>query len=345
MNKAMSMRRIIAAGLMLVATSMPSLAADTVKLGMIGSVGDAPIYYALDKGYFAEAGINLDLEPMGSLAKQIAPLSTGELDAGCGAISAGLYNAVNRAIPMKVVADKGRNAPGYGYNSIIVRKDLVDSGAVKTLADLKGRTIATIGVGSTDMSILNEAMKTVGLSYDDIKQTSLTLPNHLIALENKGIEATLTPEPVATMILDKGVGVRLATVDRFYPDQQQTVIVFSNKFMKDRPEVAERFMVAYLRGVRAYMDALKDGLIAGKGADDVISSIMNHTGPKDAALLKRIFPPVIDPNGEVNLASMKKDWEFLKSKGLIDKATTPEDIVDMSYVQAAVKKLGPYKKS
>jgi NitT/TauT family transport system substrate-binding protein len=346
MNKAVNMRRImISAGLVLAATSMPSLAADTVKLGMIGSVGDAPIYYALDKGYFADVGINLQLEPMGSLAKQIAPLSTGELDAGCGAISAGLYNAVNRAIPMKVVADKGRNAPGYGYNSIIVRKDLVDSGAVKTLADLKGRTIATIGVGSTDMSILNEAMKTVGLSYDDIKQTSLTLPNHLIALENKGIEATLTPEPVATMILDKGIGVRLATVDRFYPDQQQTVIVFSNKFMKDRPEVAERFMVAYLRGVRAYMDTLKDGLIAGKGADDVIASIMNHTGPKDAALLKRIFPVVIDPNGEVNLASMKKDWEFLKSKGLIDKTTTPEDIVDMSYVQAAVKKLGPYKKS
>jgi NitT/TauT family transport system substrate-binding protein len=346
MNKVVSMRRMVmAATLASVAGTMPSLAADTVKLGMIGSVGDAPIYYALDKGYFADAGIKLELEPMGSLAKQIAPLSTGELDAGCGAISAGLYNAVNRAIPMKVVADKGRNAPGYGYNSIIVRKDLVDSGTVKTLADLKGRTIATIGVGSTDMSILNEAMKTVGLSYDDIKQTSLTLPNHLIALENKGIEATLTPEPVATMILDKGVGVRLTTVDRFYPDQQQTVIVFSNKFMKDRPEVAERFMVAYLRGVRAYMDALKDGLIAGKGADDVIASIMNHTGPKDAALLKRIFPVVIDPNGEVNLASMKKDWEFLRSKGLIDKATTPEDIVDMSYVQAAVKKLGPYNKS
>jgi NitT/TauT family transport system substrate-binding protein len=336
---------VMAAALALVGGTMPSLAADTVKLGMIGSVGDAPIYYALDKGYFADAGIKLEMEPMGSLAKQIAPLSTGELDAGCGAISAGLYNAVNRAIPMKVVADKGRNAPGYGYNSIIVRKDLVDSGAVKTLADLKGRTIATIGVGSTDMSILNEAMKTVGLTYDDLKQTSLTLPNHLIALENKGIEATLTPEPVATMILDKGAGVRLTTVDRFYPDQQQTVIVFSNKFMKDRPDVAERFMVAYLRGVRAYMDTLKDGLIAGKGADDVIASIMNHTGPKDAALLKRIFPVVIDPNGEVNLASMKKDWEFLRSKGLIDKATAPEDIVDMSYVQNAVKKLGPYKKS
>src|SRR6478752_4819706 len=126
MNIAVNMRRIImSAGLVFVASGTPSLAADTVKLGMIGSVGDAPIYYALDKGYFAEADIKLELEPMGSLAKQIAPLSTGELDAGCGAISAGLYNAVNRAIPMKVVADKGRNAPGYGYNSIIVRKDLV----------------------------------------------------------------------------------------------------------------------------------------------------------------------------------------------------------------------------
>ena len=83
---------------------------------------------------------------MGSLAQQIAPLSSGSIDVACGAISAGLYNAISRDIPMKVVADKGRNAPGYAYNSILVRKDLIDSGAVKTLADMKGRTLATIDI-------------------------------------------------------------------------------------------------------------------------------------------------------------------------------------------------------
>lgn len=77
-----------------------------------------------------------------------------------------------------------------------------------TLADLKGRTIATIGFGSVDMSIINEPMKTVGMSYDDIKQASLPLPRHLVAPQNKGIEVTLTPEPFATLIVDKGLGVR-----------------------------------------------------------------------------------------------------------------------------------------
>ncbi len=339
-----SIVRGVVASAMLMGALAPALAADKVIVGMIGSIGDAPVYVALDKGYFTEAGIDVSLENMGSLAKQIAPLSSGQLDAGFGAISAGLYNAVNRDIPMRVVADKGRNAPGYGYNAILVRKDLIDSGAVKTLADLKGRTVATIGVGSADMSILNEAMRTVGMSFDDIKQTSMALPNHLVALQNKGIEVTLTPEPYATMIVDLGLAVRLKTVDEFYPNQQQTVMVYSAKFMKERPEVAVRFMQAYLRGVRFYMDSLKDGSISGPNADEVIASIIKHTRTKDAALLKRIKPVVINPDGQVNFDGMKKDWEFLKSKGIIEAATTPADIVDMSFVEAAVKKLGPYKK-
>lgn len=329
---------------MLSVGSGAAIAADKVTVGVIGSVADAPVYLALDKGYFTEAGIEANLQPMGSLAKQIAPLSSGALDVAFGAISAGLYNAVNRNIPMKVVADKGRNAPGYGYNAIIVRKDLVDSGVVKTIADLKGRTIATIGVGSTDMSIINEAMKTVGMTYDDIKQTSLPLPNHLVALENKGIEVTLTPEPLATLIVDKGLGVRLATVDQFYPNQQQTVMVYSYNFMTDRSDVAHRFMVAYLRGVRTYMNALKGGSISGPNANEVIASIVKHSNTKNVDLLKRIHPVVIDPDGQVNFDGMQKDWEFLNAKGLIEKAVTPKDVVDMSYVEAAVKKLGPYKK-
>jgi NitT/TauT family transport system substrate-binding protein len=332
------------ASMMLIIASTPGLAADKVIIGMIGSVGDAPFYLALDRGYFAEAGVEPVFEPMGSLAKQIPPLSSGEIDIACGAISAGLYNAINRDIPLKVVADKGRNAPGYGYNVILARKDLIDSGAIKTLADLKGRTVATIGVGSTDMSILNEAMRTVGMSFDDISQASLALPNHLVALQNKGVEATLTPEPFATMIVEKGLAVPLISVDRFYPDQQQTVVVYGAKFMKERRDVAQRVMNAYLRGVRVYMDALKDGRIAGKGADEVIASIVRYTPIKDADLLKRITPVVINPDGLVNFESMKKDWKFLESRRLIQTTTTPDDIVDMSFAEAAVKTLGAYKK-
>lgn len=330
--------------LLLLGSTMPGVAADKVVVGVVGSLSDVPFYLAVDKGYFKEAGIEPHFEQIRSLAKQVAPLSSGELDVASGAISAGLYNAANRGIKMKIVADKGRNAPGYGYNSIVVRKDLYDSGKVKSLADLKGQTIATIGIGSSDVSVLNEAMRSVGLGYDDLKQTQLPLPDHIVALENKAISFTLTPDPSATVIVDKGVGVKLATVDQFYPNQQQTVLVYGGQFIEKRRDVAQRFMNAYVRGLRTYMSSLKDGKIAGKNADEVIASLIKHGRVKDAGLLKRMIPVAMDPNGHLNVASIKKDWAFLKSKGFIKGSATPKDLIDESFVDQANKVLGPYKK-
>ena len=83
-----------------------------------------------------------------SAAKMIVPLGTGELDVGGGTVSAGLYNAVERGIRIRIVADKGSVRDGYEFSTLLVRKDLVDSGQFKTLADLKGMTIATASQGA-----------------------------------------------------------------------------------------------------------------------------------------------------------------------------------------------------
>lgn len=333
----------LVAAIMLLGASAPGLAADKVVVGMINSMSDAPFFLAIDNGYFKDEGIDAQLELSPSLANQVAPLSIGELDVASGAISAGVYNAVDRGIPIKIVADKGRNAPQYGFNAIMVRKDLYDSGKVKSLADLKGGTIAMIGVGSSDLSVMNEAMKSVGLTYDDIKVTQLALPNHLVAMKNKAMEWTLTPDPFATKMVEEGVAVKLATVDRFYPNAQQTVLIYGSRFIKDRPDVAQRFMNAYVRGIRAYVDGLADGRIAGPNADQVIASLIRHGREKDAALLRKIVPVWIDPNGQLYVASVEKDFQFLAAKGFIKGPVTPAELIDNTFVAAANKKLGPYK--
>jgi NitT/TauT family transport system substrate-binding protein len=333
----------LVAAIMLLGASAPGLAADKVVVGMINSMSDAPFFLAIDNGYFKDEGIDAQLELSPSLANQVAPLSIGELDVASGAISAGVYNAVDRGIPIKIVADKGRNAPQYGFNAIMVRKDLYDSGKVKSLADLKGGTIAMIGVGSSDLSVMNEAMKSVGLTYDDIKVTQLALPNHLVAMKNKAMEWTLTPDPFATKMVEEGVAVKLATVDRFYPNAQQTVLIYGSRFIKDRPDVAQRFMNAYVRGIRAYVDGLTDGRIAGPNADQVIASLIKHGREKDAALLRKIVPVWIDPNGQLYVASVEKDFQFLAAKGFIKGPVTPAELIDNTFVAAANKKLGPYK--
>lgn len=333
----------LVAAIMLLGASAPGLAADKVVVGMINSMSDAPFFLAIDNRYFKDEGIDAQLELSPSLANQVAPLSIGELDVASGAISAGVYNAVDRGIPIKIVADKGRNAPQYGFNAIMVRKDLYDSGKVKSLADLKGGTIAMIGVGSSDLSVMNEAMKSVGLTYDDIKVTQLALPNHLVAMKNKAMEWTLTPDPFATKMVEEGVAVKLATVDRFYPNAQQTVLIYGSRFIQDRPDVAQRFMNAYVRGIRAYVDGLADGRIAGPNADQVIASLIKHGREKDAALLRKIVPVWIDPNGQLYVASVEKDFQFLAAKGFIKGPVTPAELIDNTFVAAANKKLGPYK--
>ena len=329
--------------LMLLSAATPGLAADKVVVGMINSMSDAPFFLAIDNGYFKEQHIDPQFEVIPSLANQVAPLSAGQLDVASGAISAGVYNAVARGIPLKIVADKGRNAPRYGYNAIMVRKDLYDSGKVKSLVDLKGGTIAMIGVGSSDLSVINEAMKSVGLTFNDIKVSQLALPDHLIAMKNKAVEFTLTPDPFATQMVEEGVAVKLATVDQFYPDAQQTVLIYGSKFIKDRPSVAQRFMDAYIRGIRAYVGGLANGRIAGKNADQVVASLIEHGREKDAALLRKIVPVWIDPNGYVNFASVKKDFDFLKERAFIRGPVTPEQLIDNTFVAAADKKLGSYK--
>jgi NitT/TauT family transport system substrate-binding protein len=336
-------RSALVASIMLLGVAAPSFAADKVVVGEINSMSDAPFFLAMDNGYFKEEGIDPQFEVIPSLANQVAPLSAGQLDVASGAISAGVYNAVNRGIPIKIVADKGRNAPHYGYNAIMVRKDLYDSGKVKSLADLKGGTIAVIGIGSSDLSVINEAMKSVGLTYSDIKVTQLALPNHLVAMKNKAVEFTLTPDPFATQMVEEGVAVKLATVDQFYPNAQQTVLIYGSKFIEDRPDTAQRFMDAYIRGVRAYVSGLANGRIAGKNADQVIASLIKHGREKNAALLKKIVPVWTDPNGSLNVASVKKDFDFLREKGFITGSVNPAELIDNTFVAVADEKLGPYQ--
>jgi NitT/TauT family transport system substrate-binding protein len=95
------------------------------------TVRDAPFFIADAKGYFSAEGLALELTSFDSGAKMVAPLGTGDLDAGGGAVSVGLYNAVRRGVGLKVVADKVHYGPGYGFASLLVRKDLIENGKFK----------------------------------------------------------------------------------------------------------------------------------------------------------------------------------------------------------------------
>src|SRR6516225_9607724 len=344
MSMAPSLRSLIGAALagMLAANfTISARAADKVAVGTGGSASDAPFYIAYDRGFFKEEGLDVDLIVLDSGAKVIAPLGTGELDVGSGALSVGFWNALVRGIKFRIVADRGHAQPGYLYQTVFMRKDLIDSGQFKSLKDLKGLRMGFAAQGVTSLSLLNEAAKYAGIKFEDITPVYLSFPQQIAALQNKALDGTLLIEPQATVAVNAGYGVRFMDTNEFYPYQQISVIFFSDKFATQRKDVAEKFMRAWLRGVRSYNDAIKDGKIVG--ANEIVAT-MAKSFNMNPALVREMYSQAVDVTGAVNAAGVQKDLDFFLQQGWVTGQIKASDVIDMSFAQKASAELGPYQR-
>ena len=318
-------------------------AADKISIGVVDAASDVALFIAQERGYYKDEGLEASFVEFDSGAKMPASLGAGQLDIGGGAASAGLYNAVGRGIKIRIVADKGHNVAGAGYQALMVRKDLIDSGAVKSIRDLKGRKVAISAQGSSDASVLNEAMKSVGLTYGDVEKIYLGFPQQVPALQNGAVDAAISTEPSVTELVKLGAAVRFTGDDAFYPNAQTAVILFGGDFAAQRPAVAERFMKAYLRAVRDFNDVLKDGRLAGPGAEAIVAILAKDSVVKDPVTLRTMIMNGCDPDGRLNIDSLRKDLAFFKDvTGDVTGPVSVDDVVDTSFATAAVKELGPY---
>ena len=338
-----SVLRAALAGAIAAAVASPAPAADKVAVGTGGSASDAPFYIAYDKGFFKDEGLDVDLIVLDSGAKVIAPLGTGELDVGSGALSVGFWNALIRGVKFRIVADRGHTEPGYLYQTVFMRKDLIDSGQFKSLKDLKGMRMGFAAQGVTALSLLNEATKFAGIRFEDVTPVYLSFPQQIAALQNKALDGTMLIEPQATVAVNAGYGVRFMDTNEFYPHQQISVIFYSEKFATQRKDVAGRFMRAWLRGARLYNDAIKGGKIAGGGRRRGRRDHGKELQHESRARARDVFQAV-DVNGAVNAAGIQKDLDFFLKQGWVSGQIKASDVIDMSFAQQASAALGPYRR-
>jgi NitT/TauT family transport system substrate-binding protein len=347
-RKAVTRRVLVATALAapaIVSLARRSDAAEPVSLGLVNTISDAGFFVADAKGYFKAEGIEVTFQRFPSASGMISSLASGDLDVGSGAVSAGHYNANDRQIPLKFVADKSRNEADMSFQSIIVRKALIDEGKFKSFADLKGCKFAIPAPASVgEQSILNEALKRASLGWNDCERAFLGINEQVVAFKNGALDASITSEPLISIMEKQGFTHRFATVGSFYPNQQAAVVCYGAPFLGKRPEVGRRFIKAYIKGVRDYNDVLKDGRMAGPGADEVVDTIAHYSVTKDKDLIKSVIPAALHPDGEINVEALGKDLEFARAIGLVKGNVAAADVVDMSFAKAAVAELGPYKK-
>lgn len=321
-----SIRLAWALSALLVAVT-PVDAAEVVKLGDLPVISNAGIYLAIEKGFFKSRGITVDLEPFSSGGKMIAPLSTGQIEVATGSPSAGLFNAIASGMEFRIVADKGQARPGASFDPIVVRKDLLDSGRVRSLKDLKGLKIASGAKGINLDYLLAKMLEHEGVPFDAVDIVYLAYPDVIKALASRAVDAAIVPEPWGVRAEQQGVGVR-----RFLSEQvpavqqfQIAVIMYSAKFIRERPKVARDFMQAYVQGVRYYGErGLKD--------PEVAAVVSKHTGV-GADVIRATIPFHIDPAARPRVQDLAVLQDWFHQMGWVKTRVPMDRVVDLTFLE------------
>jgi NitT/TauT family transport system substrate-binding protein len=309
----------------------------TVRFGNLASTSNAGIYLADERGYFKEEGLDVVLESFDTCDRTIPPLTTNQLEvSGCG-LNAGVFSAIGRGLPLKIVAGISRNEPGFSSSGLVVRKELIDSGRVRDYADLRGLRIAVLSLTSGLGAEFRRVLERGGLTEADVDLKLLPFPDQALALANNAIDAAIMTEPFVARVVQQGIAVRWKGADEIYPEHQLTILLYSPDFAQRR-EAAVRFLVAYLRGARDYSAIMR----GGGDRTPLYRTLAEYTPIKDLAIYPLMHPSGIHPDGAINLQSLEADQELWASEGHIQQRADLATAIDPNYLQEALRRLdGP----
>ncbi|HEY7064592.1 MAG TPA: ABC transporter substrate-binding protein [Chloroflexota bacterium] len=312
----------------------------TLTVAHTGSLSNLPTYIALERGYFTAEGLAVQLEQFRSATDEVAPLGTGQLLIGAGGVSAGLFSAIARGIPLRIVADQAHDPPEFTGTGWVVRKDLLDSGEVKTPKDLRGLTVGIAAPGTTQDPELDVLLRQGGLTPDDVTMKTVGYADQVAALANKSIDVTYNFEPNVTIMKERGIADMWITTGQLIPNHMPTVNIYSPMLVEKYPDAAKKWMVGYLKGVRDATRAYAAPVLS----DDIVNIIVKYSTLQDPQLIRKIKLAPINPDGYVYEESLRTDLDYFVRSGQLAQAPNLSEIVDSSFVDYAIGVLGKFER-
>ena len=328
-------------GFLLFTSSFAQAQFEKVKVGLLMINADAGVFVAQEKGYFRDQGLAVEITYFSSSGgPQMAALTTGELDVGSGSISPAIYNSVAAGINMRVVASKSRVGPS-GSAKYVVRRGLVEPGKPFFLKDLKGKVIALNSAGGSSRLYMDGLLRKAGLRESDVIVRVLPFNDMIGALSQGAVDVAFLVQPFITIADEKGIGVGIADLWDLFPGHMTNNLFYSDAFIRNRPALAEKFMTAFLKGQRHFYDAI---VKKKESLDSIVDIVAKYSRAGDRKVLRLgLSVTELTPNGEMDLKEIQDDQEWYFQKGLVKTKIDVNQMVDLRFLQSAVKSLGIYR--
>ncbi len=221
-----------------------------ISIGFWPVAAGLPLFLAVKKGYFKEAGLDVEAVKFASANQVVEGLIAGRLQGTGNGVASGALGLAEITSPglFKIFASNPSNEK-YVLEQIIVAKD----SPIQSLTDLKGKKFAT-GPGAQNKAIAEAILQKAGV--EDPQVVSLEIRQHVAAIESGQIDAAYTLEPTGTVgamkgftrILESGVVAKYILGDPMAPWFGGSASL-STKFIEQYPESTKAFVEAYRRAI------------------------------------------------------------------------------------------------
>jgi NitT/TauT family transport system substrate-binding protein len=304
------------------------------KIGVLRLSSSAPVFIAQDKGYFKEAGLEIELKFFDAAQPIAVATTSGDVDFGVTAFTAGLYNLAGKGT-LKVIGGMSRERAGYPLIGYFASNNAYAAG-LKTPRDLAGKRIAVTQTGSSFHYSLGLLADKYKFKLADIKVLPMqSLSNAAAALKGETVDAALLPVSTARKLIDDGGARLLGWVGDETPWQLGAVFA-SPKTLGNKPMVT-KLLAALARADREYHDVVLASIKDGK------AEINDKTKPLLEIIAKYTNLPVeqvvgncayIDPDGKLDVRNIANQIEWLQEQGFVDKGFGVEAILAKEFVKA-----------
>jgi NitT/TauT family transport system substrate-binding protein len=304
-------------------------AADKVvyQLDWLPGGDKAPIYVCIQKGFCADAGLEVAIESGRGSSEAITKLATGVSDIGSAGIGALMAAKAGEDVPVTAVMSLFNKGPHAFY--------AIKGTGMDEIADIKGKSVATSPFTESNI-YLPLVLEDLGMSEADItlsKADPGALGPMLMTGATEVIIAWLTDVARYTgQAKEAGKELVILPWSAAGLELYSAALVASDRFLEERPDVARRFLAAYKKSIEFAHENPKEAAEAVSAMVPELSVENVEGSLKDAMVLFYNDVTERDGLGAFEEGRLTATWERVsKAQGLDPASLDPETVVDRSF--------------
>jgi NitT/TauT family transport system substrate-binding protein len=323
--------RVVAA-LILAGTAWSGPAAEPVTVGIVKTSASGHVFIALERGYFADEGLEVSLIPFEAAQPVAIAVVTGNLDIGVSALTAALYSLGGQGA-LRLVAGQSRDLPTY-QNICYVASDRAFAAGLRAPKDIAGHSVALTQIGAPSHYALGMLAEKYHFDLKSLRLLPLqSFPNIASALAGRQADVGMLAATPCLAAVNGSDLKLIGWVGDETPWQIGGVFV-ATATADERGALVRRFLRAYVRGARDYYAAFSapDGRRAdGRTASDTRAIIAKYTGQPPDALRDGIG--YVDPEARLDLKDILRQIAWYKAQHMLKLEGDGADIIDRRYAK------------